>query len=239
MSGEGGRDRAAGEYPERSDGGDHARRSDGGAPTEGGDPVGSTDGQGVGWPVELCGVTESVVATLGPNGEWNLAALGLQGPDDGEGPVTARTWGRTRTRRNFEREGEGVVQFVRDPVLFVDAALGIVERSDPVDDAAHAWVRVATDRIDAGESGGTGWVDWRLTPTRRAVVRRVIPTTRRAHAAVVEATVAASRLDVDAYDESELLDRLEHLADVVDRCGDDQERAAFESVGEHVGWTDR
>jgi len=212
---------------------------------------------GVGWPVELRGVTESIVATLGPNDRWNLAALGLQGPDwagsaptetEGEetpraegtdGPVTARTWGRTRTRRNFEREGEGVVQFTRDPLLFVDAALGIEERSDPVDEGAHAWVRVATDRIATGESGGTEWADWRLTPTRRAVVRRTVPTTRRGHAAVVEATVAASRLDVDAYDESDLLDRLDHLAGVVDRCGDAREVAAFERVDEHVCWTDR
>ena len=29
------------------------------------------------WPVSLTGVTESVVTTLGPNGLWNAAALGL------------------------------------------------------------------------------------------------------------------------------------------------------------------
>ncbi|PSP91673.1 DUF447 domain-containing protein, partial [Halobacteriales archaeon QS_1_68_44] len=61
------------------------------------------------WPVNLAGVTESVVTTLGPNDRWNLAALGLFAGD----PVTARTWGRTRTWRNFRERGGGYVQFTR------------------------------------------------------------------------------------------------------------------------------
>ena len=52
------------------------------------------------WPVDLRGVTESIVATLGPNDRWNMAALGLHAPDDSGEPVTATTWGNTRTRRN-------------------------------------------------------------------------------------------------------------------------------------------
>ena len=76
------------------------------------------------WPVDLDGVTESVVATRGPEGAWNFAALGLHAGD----PVTARTWGRTRTRRNFEREGSGIVQFVHDPVVFTECALSVLER---------------------------------------------------------------------------------------------------------------
>ena len=68
------------------------------------------------WPVALSGVTESVVTTLGPNGLWNAAPLGLHTGD----PVTARTWGNTRTRRNFHRQGEGYVQFVDDPLDALD-----------------------------------------------------------------------------------------------------------------------
>jgi len=63
------------------------------------------------WPVDLAGVTESVVTTLGPNDQWNLAALGLHAPD-GDGPVTATTWGRTRTWRNRPRPaGRTVVRY--------------------------------------------------------------------------------------------------------------------------------
>ena len=195
------------------------------------------------WPVELRGVTESVVATLGPNDRWNFAALGLRAPaaDGEDGRVTARTWGNTRTRRNFRREGGGVVQFVADPRAFVDAALTVSEGDDPVLDAADAWVRVGAERIDAGESGGTDWAEWALSPAAgTGTVRRSAPRTiDRGFCAVVEATVAASRLDVPAYDADELLDRLAYFADVVERCGGPREREAFARVDAVSGWRDR
>lgn len=182
------------------------------------------------WPVEVRGVTESVVATLGPNGRWNLAALGLFAG----APVTARTWGRTRTRRNFHERGEGYVQFTRDPLDFVEAALGIYERDDPLLESADAWARVAVERVEGGESEGTRWEEWALRPVESAVERRAVPTTNRGYYAVVEATVAASRLDVDAYDAEELLDRLEYFETVARECGGERERAAFERVRELV-----
>jgi len=79
------------------------------------------------WPVDLRGVTESIVATLGPNDLWNMAALGLHAPDETGEPVRATTWGNTRTRRNFHRQGGGVVEFTTDPREFVDAAVTIRE----------------------------------------------------------------------------------------------------------------
>ncbi|MFB6136579.1 MAG: DUF447 domain-containing protein [Halobacteriaceae archaeon] len=191
---------------------------------------GGDGGDGDEWPVELRGVTETVTTTLGPNGRWNAAALGVHAG----GPVTARTWGRTRTRRNFEREGEGYVQFVRDPVLFVEAALGVREADDPVLDAADAWTRVAVERRDAGESGGTEWVEWALVPRESAVERRAVPTVNRGFNAVVEATVAASRLDVPAYDAETLRERLAHHEEVVAACGGPREREAFARVSEFV-----
>jgi len=185
------------------------------------------------WPVELAGVTESVVTTLGPNELWNVAALGLSAPD-GDGPVTATTWGRTRTWRNFRERESGYVQFTRDPVDFAEAALSIREESDPVLDNADAWVRVDVERIDEGEDGGTQWVEWALSPQESTVERRVVPTTNRGHAAVVEATVAASRLDVSAYDRETMLDRLAYFESVVETAGSDREREAYDRIGELV-----
>ena len=200
------------------------------------------------WPaaLDLRGVTESVVTTLGPNGEWNLAALGLRAPgNDGPGNdtpedengrcatgdrVTARTWGRTRTWRNFTERGGGYVQFTRDPRTFVDAALSVRESDDPVLEEADAWVRVEVERLDEGESGGTAWVDWALSPVGSAVLRETVPTTNRGYYAVVEATVAASRLDVDAYDRAELIERLRYFESVVETAGGPAEREAFERV---------
>ncbi|ELY63992.1 DUF447 domain-containing protein [Natrinema versiforme] len=184
------------------------------------------------WPVELSGVTESVVTTLGPNGLWNAAALGLHTGN----PVTARTWGNTRTRRNFRRQGEGYVQFVDDPVAFADAALSIVEREEPILESANAWARVAVERVDAGTSGGTEWEAWALRPLESAVERETVPTIDRGFGAVVEATVAASRLGVAEYDEDDLRDRLAHCASVVDRAGGPREREALERVREHSSW---
>ena len=193
------------------------------------------------WPdaLDLRGVTESVVTTLGPHGRWNLAALGLHAPEaDGAGgaagPVTARTWGRTRTWRNFTERGEGYVQFTRDPVDFVDAALAVREETAPLLDGVDAWARVTVSRLDAGETGGTAWVDWALSVREAGVERETVPTTNRGYNAVVEATVAASRLDVESYDSDRLRERIDHYEGVARRCGGPRERAAMDRLLELV-----
>lgn len=192
-----------------------------------------------GWPVALRGVTESVVATLGPNDRWNQAALGLHAPDEAGDPVTAVTWGKTRTRGNFERRGGGVVQFTADPREFVDAALDVTETEEPVRDGAAAWVEVDADPVADGEDGGTEWVRWALTPRSSRVVERTVPAINRGFYAVVDATVAASRLDVPAYDTETLLDRLAYFAETVERCGGPREREAFARVDELTDWRER
>ena len=192
-----------------------------------------------GWPVDLRGVTESVVTTPGPDGRYNVAALGVHAPDErtDEAEATARTWGRTRTRRNFAERGAGYVQFLRDPVVFVDAALGVREEEHPVLDCAHAWVEIRPERIDTGTEGGTEWVDWRLVPREQAVRERVVPAFNRGYAAVVEATVAVSRLDVPGYDTDRLRERIDHCERVARRCGGPAEHAAFERIRDIVDGT--
>jgi hypothetical protein len=197
-----------------------------------------------GWPLDLRGVTESVVTTLGPNDRWNAAALGLHTPDGpvdrgSDAPAAATTWGNTRTRRNFRRQGGGVIQFVSDPRTFVAAALTIHEVETPVLPDAHAWAEVRVERVDAGEEGGTRWEEWRLRPVRAAAPDPTVPRINRGFAAVIEATVAASRLDVPAYDSEALLARLRRYADVVDRCGGRPERAAFATLDAETGWRER
>ncbi|WP_136715954.1 DUF447 domain-containing protein [Halorientalis salina] len=185
------------------------------------------------WPVALRGVTESIVATLGPNDRWNLAALGLHAPESDE-PVTATTWGRTRTWRNFRERGEGYVQFTRDPVDFTEAALTIREEDEPVLGSADAWARVEVIAIDEGREDDTQWVEWALDPVETGVQSRTVPTTNRGYYAVIEATVAASRLDVPAYDRERLLDRLSYFETVVEKCGAERERAAFERLRDAI-----
>ena len=192
-----------------------------------------------GWPVALRGVTESVVTTLGPNDRWNVAALGLHAPDDPSEPVTARTYGRTRTWRNFAERGGGVVQFTTDPRTFVDAALTIREVDEPVLPTADAWVEVTVEEVGSETEGDTTVRTWAIDPVESAVVREHVPTVNRGFGAVVDATVAASRLDVPGFDAAELLDRLRYFAGVVDRCGGPAEREAFAAIDEATGWRER
>ncbi|WP_255169958.1 DUF447 domain-containing protein [Natrononativus amylolyticus] len=209
--------------------------------TGSGDPTeGDADGGGsieaadeaADWPVAVDRVTESIVTTLGPNGLWNAAALGLF---PGE-PVTARTWGNTRTRRNFRRRGEGYVQFSSDPVDFVDAALSVTEFEEPVLDSADGWARVRATRIDSGTDGGTRWEAWTVEPLEASVERETVPTINRGFGAVIEATVAASRLGVTGYDRDVLRGRLGHCASVVDRTGGPREREALSRVRRYSEW---
>ncbi|QAU13617.1 DUF447 family protein [Halorubrum sp. BOL3-1] len=198
-----------------------------------------TDPAGVvpeGWPVPLRGVTESVVTTLGPNDRWNAAALGIHAPDTPEDTVTARTYGRTRTWRNFTERGGGVVQFTVDPRTFVDAALTIRETDEAVLPSADAWVEVRVEAVAAETEGDTTIRTWELDPVESAVATERVPTVNRGFGAVVDATVAASRLNVPTFDTEELLDRLRYFADVVDRCGGPAEREAFARIDEATGW---
>src|SRR5699024_7286101 len=146
-------------------------------------------------------------------------------------PVTARTWGNTRTRRNFDARGEGYVQFTRDPVDFVEAACSIREEETPILDSTDAWVRVSVARTGSGDDGGTRWGHSTLSPGESSVDCDV-PTVNRGLYADIEATVAASRLDVPGYDTTELRERIAHGADVVDRCGRDADPAALERIEE-------
>lgn len=195
-------------------------------------------GAGSPWPRRLRGVTETVVATLGPNDRWNQAALGVHatGPEserDESGAlqsVTAYTYGKTRTRRNLYERGGGVVQFTADALDFAEAALGVFETETPVVDSADAWVRVDATQTDARDEAGTRIETWRLDHVESTVRRRVVPDVNRGHAAVVDATVAASRLGVDGFEDDELLARLDHAASVVATCGGQRERTAIHRV---------
>ena len=186
------------------------------------------------WPVDLRGVTETIVATLGPNDRWNQAALGVHAPESASEPATARTFGNTRTRRNFYRRGEGYVQFVDDPVDFTDAALSIRETDNPLVDGTTAWARVDAVQTGSEEDAGTTVEHWALSPVESAVRRETPFAPNRGFYAVVEATVAVSRLDVDAYDTEDLRERLRYFESVVEAAGGARERTAMERVREHA-----
>lgn len=184
------------------------------------------------WPVDFDGIAETVTLTRDPDDRWNVAALGVHAGN----PATARTWGETITKRNFERTGSGVVTFVDDPVLFVDAAMTERKAEDPDLDGVAARVTVDVEAIDRGRSGGTTWVDWSLVPVEGEVRRRSVPVTNRGYNAIVEMTVAASRLDVPSYDADRLRDRLSYFEGVVETCGGEREQRALDRIRSLVDW---
>jgi hypothetical protein len=53
---------------------------------------------------------------------------------------------------------------------------------------------------------------------------------------VIDATVAASRLDVPGADEAALHAELQRCADIVARTGSDSDRAAFAEIDELTHW---
>lgn len=185
---------------------------------------------------------------LGDRTESDDAATADESADDDESAgdganrnVRAYTWGRTETRRNFASRGGGVVQFTRDPVDFVEAACSVREEDDPVLESADAWVRVEaerveTERIGSATEGEVERVEWALEPVETHVEREVVPTTSRAHAAIVEATVSASRLDVPEYDTRALRDRIRYFEGVVESTGGARDREAWERFEELVDW---
>lgn len=184
-----------------------------------------------GWPISWDGIIESVTTTQQPDGAWTVAALGIH---PGESTRTARTWGMTRTRRNLERTGEATVQLVTDPVVFTRAALERWSCEEPILSEAAAWIAVEAHRIEEGVEDGTQWVDWGLRPVESDIRKRSVPLPNRAQAAVIEMTIAASRLTVDGYDPEELDDRLRYAADVARRCGGSRERAAVRRIESHL-----
>lgn len=183
------------------------------------------------WPIETDALVESVTTTTQPDGSWAVAALGIRPAEDGR---TARTWGRTRTSRNLSRTGRAHVQFVTDPVVFARAALEPWSRDEPLLPEAAACVEVEATRIETGRDGGTAWTDWSLRPVRSEVRERAVPAPSRGVAAVIEMTIAASRLDVRAYDSDRLHERLSYHAEVARRCGGTAEREAAELIEGYV-----
>lgn len=221
-----------------------------------------------GWPVTLTGVTETIVATQSPDGDWYQAALGVHAPgsdgpagttkggQDGvsqrvggrrdrgrmEDTATARTW-PSQTRRHLEATGRAYVQFVTDPVAFVAGALDEYRTAAPILETAWAWTAVTATPIrgaNTGTDSGTDHMatpgedpetdsptDWALTPEESGRCDQTVPVINRGQAAVIEACVAASRLSVPAYDETDCWEQIDRMESRVQRCGGPRERQAM------------
>ncbi len=166
------------------------------------------------WPFKIEGIVEVIVTTGDVSTCWNVALLGLHGGE----VITARTWGKTRTRENFSKGKDAYVHFVRDAVLFAEAALCIKEQKDPHIEESYAWAKIEAISIGVGKEGGTEWEDWNINVRESQIVEKEVPILNRGHNAIIEATVIASRLRVSQNREKDL-QNIENLLKIVEKCG--------------------
>lgn len=188
------------------------------------------------WPIELAGITETVIATPNPDRTWHQASFGLHPDTDHTG--RGRCWGQTKTASNLERTGEAVFQFLTDPLVFAETALGDCNTPAPVFQSTHAWVRVGAVNVATGCQNDTQWSDWQFTPQTSAIRKETVPVVRRGTAAVIEALVAASRLDVPGYDQSTLIAQIDRSRSIINRCGTPRDKTALRRIEQYVDTQD-
>ncbi len=181
--------------------------------------------------IDLLGarITETVATTHDEDGVPNAAPMGVLKIDDG---VYARLWEGSTTLENVRSTNEVVVNFTRDPVVYVETALGETKRRFVKDGRlrdADGWVRCDAERVPDEEERDEV-TRWRLAERERHVEERVLPTHSRGFASVIEATVHATRLEF----KPELRELVEHHLDVARKCGGKREREAVELVEELV-----
>jgi hypothetical protein len=187
-------------------------------------------------PAPEAPLLETVMTTIGSGGTVNCAAMGVRW---GEEELVFWPFEGTRTLRNLRAHGEAVVHLTDDVLLFVQAALG--HPQPPMRPAS-----VVSGSVIEGTGGWREVVVTEIAPSdddlaRFRVRARVVAAGTgphpsaglcRARFAVVEASIAASRLRwLGAERVQAELDRLQEL---VDKTGGPGERAAMDYVRRHV-----
>lgn len=173
-------------------------------------------------------ITETVATTRDMDGVPNAAPMGVLKEDDG---VYARLWEGSTTLENVRSNESVVVNFTRDPVVYVETALGDDGGRFVVDGRlqdADGWVRCEAELVEEEEREEV--TRWRLFERERNVVERVLFTHSRGFASVIEATVHATRLEF----KPELRERVEHHLEVARKCGGEREKKAADLIEERV-----
>jgi hypothetical protein len=177
-------------------------------------------------------ILETLVTTLDPEGKAHCAPMGI-GLD--AAAVVLRPFSTAGTARNLVRLGEGVVNFTDDVLLLAQAALG------PVSPPFHPSARVRPPRLQAACS----WKEFVVTECDRKSERFTIRAAvvaegrsrdflgfNRAHHAVIEATILATRLHL--LDPCTVEAEITRLRPLVEKTGGERERLAFAFVAAFV-----
>ena len=179
-------------------------------------------------------ITETVATTRDEDGTPNAAPMGVLKQEE---DVYARLWEGSTTLGNGRATNEVVVNFTRDPVVYVEAALGDGDGNRGVDGFvtdgrlrdADGWVRCGAERIP-DEEDREEVTRWRLTERERNIEERVLFAHSRGFSSVIEATVHATRLEF----KPELRELIEHHLEVARKCGGKREREAADLLERYV-----
>ena len=177
-------------------------------------------------------IVESIVTTLDPAGELNVAPMGV---DWGEDQLVLKPYRNTATFRNLAATGEAVVNLTDDVRIFARAAI-----SNPVVptrpatvvrgrvlEAACSWREVRVEEAE-GSAERSRFV---ARVAHRGFAREFIGFNR-ARNAVLEAAILATRV---AYlPREEIADGFERLRVIVEKTAGDAEREAMALLTRHV-----
>jgi len=177
-------------------------------------------------------IVETVTTTINPDGTVNCAAMGVEWED---AIIVIKPYRGTRTLRNLEATGAGVVNLTDDILLFTQAALDDphppTQPAAAIDGAvladACSWREVTVEAIEC--SGPRARVTTRVVG--RGVGREFLGFNRARHA-VLEASIIASR--AHRLPAEEIRAELARLQVLVDKTAGPREREAMELVRGHV-----
>lgn len=177
-------------------------------------------------------IFEAICSTLDAAGRPNFAPMGLTW---GEADVTLRPFRDTQTYRNLCVSGFAVVSFTDNVLAFVQS--GLFDQTLPsfpaqqvpgeVYQDACSWYELEVQEIDGGQE-------------RAQVTCRVVSQGRqrdftglcRAHSAVLEAAILATRLHLLAP--AFVVERIKEYEQIVRKTGGENERTAFQLVNQYI-----
>jgi hypothetical protein len=178
-------------------------------------------------------IVETIFSSLNPSGKPNFAPMGILW---GEETLIVRPFRNTTTYSNLMTSKYGVVNLTDDVLAFVQTALydavlphfparvvpGVVFKE------ACVWREVEV--ID--ETGSPERAEVHCRVLYKGWQREILGICR-AHSAVIEATILATRLN--QYTQSAILADLDHYMQIVQKTGGEREKTAMEQVGDYIG----
>jgi hypothetical protein len=177
-------------------------------------------------------IIETIVTSLAPDGELNIAPMGVEWAEQ---ELVLQPYRNTTTFRNLSASGEAVVNLTDDVRIFAAAAISspifptrpAVSVKGRILEAACSWREVRCEEMEG-------------SPERSRFLARVAHHGfareflgfNRARNAVLEAAILATRLAFLPRDE--ILEGYERLQIIVDKTAGVTERDAMELLARHV-----